>query len=149
VSEPQYRSRPARARWIIVTVLAGLGAVIGALAYAGSVVLSDEWGRSQIDLVESFTKASPNPDWPYLDASDRTAEVCGSRVNCVQAVRSEYVTVLKFHSVEEARKYTETLGPDGVQIDPLVVHFDGIPLSAVTRADIVHTLSNINVDFPD
>lgn len=147
--ELHHTKRPAPARWIIVAVIAALVAVLGTAAYAVSVLFSDEFARSQIDLID-FTTASPNPDWPYLDdATDRTSEVCGSQVDCVQAVGNEYLTLLKFDSVKAAREYTETLGSDGVQVDPLVIHFDGTPLSTETREDIVYSVSNINVTHRD
>ena len=67
----------------------------------------------------------------------------------VQAVGNEYLTLLKFSHVEEARRYAETLGPDGHQIDPLVLHFNGKPLSAPTRDEIIAGVSGINVSSPD
>lgn len=116
--------------------------------------LSDAWSRGQIDLL-TFTPDSPNPnwssnpDWPYLDATDLTSEVCGSEVHCAQAVGNEYLSLLKFGSVGAASDYAETLGTDAVQIDPLVVHFDGTELSAEDREGIIYTLSNINASSPD
>ena len=56
---------------------------------------------------------------------------------------------LKFSNVEEARRYAETLGPNGHQIDPLVLHFNGKPLSALTRDEIIAGVSGINVSSPD
>lgn len=135
-----------RARVIVVATLV---VVVGAVAWAASVVLSDAWGRSQIDLVQSFTTADPDPDWPYLDAGDRTAAVCGPQVRCVQAVGNEYLTLLKFGSTDDARQYASTLASDAVQIDPLVVHFDGTPLSPVVRQQVVEAVAGINVASPD
>ncbi len=131
--------------------MASLG-IVGAVVSTGCsdpVSASDAWSRAQIDLVGSFTTRSANPDWPYLDATDLTAQVCGSEVDCVQAVGNEYLTLLKFGGLGAASDYAETLGADAVQIDPLVVHFNGTELSAETREDIVYTLSNINASSPD
>lgn len=105
--------------------------------------------RGQIDLVGMFTTASSASDWSYLDAVDRTSSTCGPVTNCVQAVGSEYVTVLKFASVEDAARYAGTLGPRGAQIDPLVVDFNGKQLTAAQRSDAIKTLSGINADSPD
>ncbi|WP_394276910.1 hypothetical protein, partial [Luteococcus sp.] len=106
------------------------------------------WSRSKIDLVDTFARRAPNPDWPYLDTEDRTAQACAAPVNCVQAVGNEYLTLMKFASVDEARRYSETLGSDGRQIDPLVVHFDGTPLPQATRDEIVAGVSGINASSP-
>ncbi len=82
--------RPAgggRPLWlVIVLVLILMALAVIGVAYLTTTVLSDAWSRGQIDLVDSFTRGTPNPDWPYLDAEDRTAQVCAPPVNCVQAV---------------------------------------------------------------
>ena len=75
-------------------------------------------------------------------------QVCGAPVNCVQAVGNEYLTLMKFRTVDEARRYAETLGSEGRQIDPLVLHFDGTPLPLATRDEIVAGVSGINASSP-
>lgn len=143
-------AEPAAPRRVI---LAAAGVVlvvlVGAVVWVASMVVSDAWGRSQIDLVERFTSGDPAPDWPYLDAVDRTAAVCGSQLRCVQAVGNEYLTLLKFSNVDDARRHASTLGSDGVQIDPLVIDFDGLPLSPAVRQEIVEGVSGVNASSPD
>lgn len=81
--------RPAGGRplWLVIALASILIALVGiGVAYLATTVLSDAWSRGQINLVDSFTSGTPNPDWPYLDAEDRTAQVCAPPVNCVQAV---------------------------------------------------------------
>lgn len=146
--------RPKRLGFLPRTVRvagASLGIVVAVVVAGCSelVSMSDAWSRGQIDLVESFTTQNPNPDWPYLDATDLTSQVCGSEVDCVQAVGNEYLTLLKFDGVAAASDYTETLGTDAIQIDPLVVHFNGTQLSNETREEIVYSLSNVNASSPD
>lgn len=126
--------------------LAGVALMLAA-SLGGCV--SNAASRGQIDLVAMFTTGSPDPGWPYLDATDRTRSTCGPVTNCVQAVGSEYVTVLKFASVEDAARYAATLGSRAVQIDPLVVDFNGKLLTAAQRSDVVKALSGINADSPD
>lgn len=137
-------------RWSVIALVATLAV----LAVAGTVhvtttLLSDAWSRGQIDLVDRFTREPPNPDWPYLDAADRTARVCVPPVTCVQAVGNEYLTVMKFATVDETRRHAETLGPDGRQIDQLVLHFNGTPLPPGTREEIVAGVSGINASSPE
>ena len=148
--------RPKRPGFTVRIAAASLG-IVTAVVVAGCGELnplSDAWSRARIDLL-TFTPDSPNPDWspdpdfPYLDANDLTSEVCGSEVNCVQAVGNEYLTLLKFGSVDAASDYAEILGADAAQIDPLIVHFNGTELSAETREGIIYTLSTINASSPD
>lgn len=146
---PARRAFPARAARTLPVSLLVIAATVFSTGCGVQNVFSNAWSRGQIDLVERFTTASPDPDWPYLDASDRTAEVCGPKVSCVQAVGNSYLTVLKFGDVESARDYAKTLGSDAAQIDPLVVHFNGTPVDTKTREAIVHTLSNINASSSD
>lgn len=120
--------------------------LVAALTFVGACALSscsDAWSRSQIDLT-SFV-GSTNADWPYLDAAEVTAEECPS-LGCEQAVRSRYVSILKFPSVDAARRFAE--GCDCHQIDPIVVRFDGEPVAEDVRREIIHTLSNINAEDP-
>ena len=56
---------------------------------------------------------------------------------------------MKFGSVGAATDYAEIVGTDAVQIDPLVVHFDGTELSRETREGIIYTLSSDNASSPD
>lgn len=112
--------------------------------------LSDAWSRGQIDIVEMFTKGPQDPDWPYLnDMVDLTSQICDESVDCVQAVGNGNLNLLKFETLDQARDYTESLGEDGVQIDPLVVHFTNASLTQAQRDDIVHGLSDINVSSGD
>ena len=139
-----------RHRWPLAALALAIVVLVGVVAVnLTTTLLSDAWRRGQIDLVDAFTGGEVHPSWPYLDAQDRTAQVCALPVNCVQAVGNEYLTLLKFSNVEEARRYAETLGSDGHQIDPLVVHFNGAPLSAPTRDEIIAGVSGINVSSPD
>ena len=123
--------------------------VAGTVAWAAAVVLSDAWGRSQIDLVERFAGGDADRQWPYLDAVDRTEAVCVTRTGCVQAVGNEYLTLLKFGSVDGARQYAKARGAASVQVDPLVIDFDGRQLSPQVRQEIVDVVSGINVSSPD
>ena len=94
--------RPAAGRplWLVITLVSILMALAGiGAAYLTTTFLSDAWSRGQINLVDRFTRGTPNPDWPYLDAEDRTAQVCGAPVNCVQAVGNE-PGVLPTHLIE-------------------------------------------------
>lgn len=110
---------------------------------------SDAWSRGQLDIVELFTKAPPNPEWPYLDAVDLTSQVCGVEFECVQAVGNSYLTLYKFANLDDARAYAETLGEAGVQIDPLVINFVDASLSQQHRDEIVYTLSTMNASSGD
>ena len=147
--------RPTRPGFTVRIAVASL-AIVTMVTVSGCalVSMSDAWSRAKIDLL-TFTPDSPDPswssdpEWPYLDATDLTAEVCGSEVDCVQAVGNEYLTLLKFGSVGAATDYAEILGTDAVQIDPLVVHFDGTELSTETREGIIYTLSSDNASSPD
>lgn len=138
-----------RQRWLLTALASAIVVLVGVVAVnLTATLLSDAWRRGRIDVVARFTGGEVDPSWPYLDAQDRTAQVCPP-VNCVQAVGNEYLTLLKFSNVEEARRYAETLGPNGHQIDPLVLHFNGTPLSAPTRDEIIAGVSGINVSSPD
>lgn len=148
--------RPKRPGPTVRVAVASL-AIVTAVAVSGCVdfvAMSDAWSRGQIDLL-TFTADSPNhdwspdPDWPYLDATDLTSEICGPEVDCVQAVGNEYLTLLKFGSVGAAADYAEFWDADAVQIDPLIVHFNGTELSTEEREDIVRTMSGINASSPD
>ncbi len=138
-TRPGFTVRIAVASLAIVTMVTVPGCAL--------VSMSDAWSRAKIDLVESFTTGSH--DWHYLNSTDLTSEVCGSEVDCVQAVGNEYLTLLKFGSVGAATDYAEIVGTDAVQIDPLVVHFDGTELPTEEREGIIYTLSNINASSPD
>ncbi len=81
--------RPAgeRSLWLVSALASILMALVSiGIAYLTTTVLSDAWSKGQINLVDRFTRGAPNPDWPYLDAEDRTSQVCAAPVNCVQAV---------------------------------------------------------------
>lgn len=151
MSESRCSTRPTYATRMGKAALASIAIATATLVAGCSGITSamDAWSRGQIDLVERFTTASPTPEWPYLDASDLTSQVCGSEVNCVQAVGNDYLTLLKFADVDAARDYAETLGLDGVQIDPLVIHFSDTELSPEARDEIVYTVSNINASSAD
>lgn len=110
----------------------------------GLVSCSNAASRAQIDL-QQFVK-NHDKDWPYLNAVDITADECQG-TGCVQAVKSAYVSLLKFDSAKEAAHFAE--GCDCQAIDPLVIRFDGKAVSTETRRDIVNTMSNINADSPD
>ncbi|GAA2450767.1 hypothetical protein [Agromyces soli] len=110
---------------------------------------SDAQSRAQIDLVEAFVDRPADPDWPYLDAVDVTASTCTGNVTCQQAVQSDYVTVLKFASVDDAYEYAAALGGDGVQIDPLVIGFRDDTLTTEQRLAIIQSVSGINASSPD
>ena len=140
--------RPMRPCFTVRIAVASL-AIVTMVTVSGCalVSMSDAWSRAKIDLVESFTTGSY--DWHYLNSTDLTSEVCGSEVDCVQAVGNEYLTLLKFGSVGAATDYAEIVGTDAVQIDPLVVHFDGTELPTEEREGIIYTLSNINASSPD
>ena len=139
-----------RQRWPLAALALAIVVLVGVVAvHLATTLLSEAWCRGRIDVVARFTGGEGHPSWPYLDAQDRTAQVCAPPVNCVQAVGNEYLTLLKFSNVEEARRYAETLGSDGHQIDPLVVHFNGAPLSAPTRDEIIAGVSGINASSPD
>lgn len=141
--------RPGLLRRTVKIAVASLG-IVTAVVVAGCGELnpmSDAWSRGQIDLVESFTTGSH--DWNYLNSTDLTSEVCGPEVNCVQAVGNDYLTLLKFDDVDAATDYAQSWGTDAVQIDPLVVHFDGTELPTEEREGIIYTLSNINASSPD
>lgn len=110
---------------------------------------SDAWSRGQLDIVEMFTKAPPDPEWPYLDAVDLTTHVCGVELDCVQAVGNSYLRLYKFDNLGDARVYAEALGEVGVQIDPLVINFVDASLSQRHRDEIVYTLSTMNASSGD
>lgn len=128
--------------------------VVASLAVASTALISgcsqlyaasDAYTRGQLDLVETFTgEREPGQEWYYLDGADKTAEICGPQTNCVQAVGNEYLTLLKFENVADAADYTATLGSDGVQFDPLVINFNGIPLPAKEREGVIYTFSTFN-----
>ena len=66
----------------------------------------------------------------------------------MQAAGNEYPTLLEFKNIAGAADHTETLGEDGVRIDPLVIDFDATSLPAEAREEIVYTMSNINASSP-
>jgi hypothetical protein len=132
---------------LLVAVVAVVALELGGCQYLSAEEF-DKYGRSQLDLL-ALTKAEKNPDWPYLDVSDVTEEVCGPVTDCVQAVRSEYITWTKFRSIEEAARYAKGLGKNGEQLDPLVINFDGKPVTAEQRKEIVEGVSGINASSPD
>lgn len=125
-------------------------ALSGMLVITGVGVLSgcsDAWSRAQIDLVSSFVDYHDDDEgWPYLNAVDITALEC-AEVGCEQAVQSPYVSVLKFPSVSAAAEFEK--GCDCYAIDPIVVRFDGTPVSEKERRDIIYSLSNINAGSAD
>lgn len=123
-----------------------LTATLLTLCLAGC--FSDAQTRAQIDLVEVFSSSS-DPDWPYLDAEDNTAELCQGSTKCVQAVRNQYLSILKFASVTEAASYVSSCDCDAHQVDPIVVVFDGQPLDDSLKESIVDGVKGIHVDFPD
>ena len=138
MSEVPGSANRRRQRWPLAAAALALAIVVlvGVVAVnLTATLLSDAWRRGRIDVVARFTGGEVDPSWPYLDAQDRTAQVCAPPVNCVQAVGNEYLTLLKFSNVEEARRYAETLGPNGHQIDPLVLHFNGTAISPHSRRD--------------
>lgn len=139
---------PSRRRWL--ALWGAVGAVVLAVAVVAlaSALLSDEFSRSRLDLVANFTTQAPDPSWPYLDAQDRTGEVCG-KVGCLQAVGNEYLTLLKFRSSSEASAYAKAQGEAAQLIDPLVIHFDGRPMGAEKRAEVVETVNRINSSSED
>lgn len=116
-------------------------ALISAL---GITACSDAQSREQIDL-NQFTK-DHDKNWPYLNAVDATSSEC-NKSGCIQAVKSDYVTVLKFPSVKDAAQFAAKC--DCHAIDPLVIRFDGKHMSDETRKEIINTLSNINAGSPD
>jgi hypothetical protein len=121
---------------------------------AGTAVLtgcSDAWSRGQLDLL-SFTNPERHndpPDWTYLDARDVTDEVCGPVTDCVQAVRSDYLTWSKFESVDDAARYAKKLGKQAEQIDPFVVDFDGKPVTDDQRKEIIEVVSGFYASSSD
>lgn len=138
-------------RTLGMALAAGVFASVLTLAgctYTGP--FSDAWSRGQIDIVVMFTQGLQDPDWPYFnDMVDLTSQTCGEGVDCVQAVGNDYFNLLKFKTLGQARVYTESLGEDGAQIDPLVVHFTNASLTQAERDDIVDLLSDIYVSSPD
>jgi hypothetical protein len=123
-------------------------ALLGGTVLLAGCANDNAASRGQIDLIASFTKTA-DTNWPYLNSHDTTASICGPITNCVQAVSSDYVTVLKFRSPTEARAYVDSLGTSGVQVDPLVIHFDGKATSDQARQEVVDAVSSINADSPD
>ncbi|WP_232547832.1 hypothetical protein [Propioniciclava soli] len=151
MSEEQLGQHPKR-RWVLPLALVAVIMVggFGIVRLSSALVTwSDASNRGKLDLVAEFVNSEPNPDWPYLDTEDRTAQVCAAPVDCVQAVGNEYLTLLKFDDVDQARRYADSLGPDGHRIDPLVLHFDGTPVTAQAREEVIATVSGINASSPD
>ena len=57
--------RPAAGRplWLVITLVSILMALAGiGAAYLTTTFLSDAWSRGQINLVDRFTRGTPNPD---------------------------------------------------------------------------------------
>lgn len=121
------------------------------MALATALLLTgcdDAWSRGQLDL-NVFTSEHYNYEGSYFFSVDVTDEVCGPVTDCVQAVRSDYFTWTKFASVESAGRYAKKLGNRGVQIDPLVLDFDGAPVSEAEREEIIEVASGFNASSPD
>ncbi len=113
-------------------------------SFAGLTACSDADTRAQIDL-QDFVKGA-DTEWEYLAAKDITDKECPD-TGCDQAVQSPYVSILKFPSVDKAETFAK--GCDCHQIDPLVIRFDGKPVSEKDRRAIIDTLSNINAGSAD
>lgn len=101
--------------------------------------------RSDLDLVEAFVERDDDVDWPYLDSVDVTGDVCVGEITCVQAVRSEFVTVLRFAAASQAQYYTAALGGQGAQLDSLVIEFRDGDLSVEQRLEVIRAVAGMHV----
>ncbi|WP_435298919.1 hypothetical protein [Timonella sp. A28] len=123
---------------VLIVVLVAACGILGLIATSDYF---DASARAKIDLVELAEDS--RRDWVYLDAVDVTDDVCPD-LGCVQAVKSPYVSVLKFPTALKALDYER--GCDCHAISPIVVHFDGKQVTGEERRDIIYTLSSINAE---
>lgn len=118
------------------------------LALAISLVgCSDASTRSTIDL-EKF--AEYQDEWTVQHGIVvATDDICTESVPCVQAIRGNHFSVLKFRTLRDAEEHVESLGDEGHQIDPLVIEFTAGELSSAEREDVIYTFSNLNASSAD
>jgi hypothetical protein len=128
-------------------VTAGLvvGTAVGALAmYVGS----DDFrygGRDHIDLHswveadDSWTRATmPGAAWA-------TDELCGAEVPCVQAVRSDTLTMYRFEDRDDAAAAARGYAGEGYLSGWIVVQFEPGGLTASERSEFAGYLDCVNV----
>ena len=74
------------------------------------------------DVVAAFTA---DADLPVTNPRDITADACATNDACVAAVRSEEISIYRFESPNEAKKFAVTLGENGHQSDWIVLEYPG------------------------
>ena len=131
-------------RWGAAVAGAAVGAVVGAAVVH---LLGDlqYGGREHIDL-GSWVEADdawtrdlmPGARWA-------TDELCGSDLPCIQAVRSETLTMYRFDDREDAVAAARDLAGEAYLSGWIVVHFESGALTAEERREFAYGLDCINV----
>lgn len=119
------------------SLLISRGIAVALAAFVGFTGCSGPDTNKNVDLT-TFV-GQEEEAWPYLNARDITDEEC-PKVGCVQAIRSDYVSVLKFDSVEAATDFAG--GCNCETADYMVVRFDGLIVTESTKRDIVEAVRN-------
>ena len=126
----------------IVVWSVGLGAVAAVGLFFWALYFYD--GRQDIDLGSWVGPQSaydremmPNPRWA-------TDELCGPELPCIQAVRSDTLTMYRFEHRELAVAHAEALGEDGYLTGWITVRYEPGGLSAEQRTEFEYGISCIN-----
>ena len=128
-----------------MSAAAVVSTAVGALAmYLGSDDFS-YGGRAHLDLdtwvgaEDSWTRtAMPGAAWA-------TDELCGTDLPCVQAVRSDTLTMYRFEDRDDAVAAARGYAGEGHLSGSIVVRFEPDGLSAAERSEFSGYLDCINV----
>lgn len=133
----------------VVVVVAGLMLVaIAAVFYlfGGNPLRGGIQGliepRSAMTIDDVLAGFESLPGLPVTDSAYVTEDVC-PEVGCIQALRSDEVSVYKFADRDDAAKFTKTLGADGYQSDWVVLEYDDARSNNVAQLSYANTVDGM------
>ncbi len=139
-NDGMFKGVPARAWWVLALCVGMPLAVVAVLAYL--IVFYD--GRQDIDLgrwvgpQSSYDREMmPNPRWA-------TDDLCDDALPCIQAVRSDTLTMYTFDDREDAVAAAASFGDDGYLTGWIAVRYERGALTASQRSSFEYGISCIN-----
>ncbi len=113
---------------------------VGAMALVMLGIISTVWWTAGgVEVFAQRTVGDLLAASPELDPIEATSQLCGDPV-CVEGWRTNFGSYLRFESRGEAEYWATLLGPEGVQLDTVVLDMRGHDLTFEQRRKAIDVL---------
>ena len=113
-------------------------ALVAAVGLSGCQALLEP--RSTMTVDDVAAGFAEMDDLPFTDPELATDELCTDDVGCAAALRADEVTIYQFDDRDDASRFAESLGNDGIQSDWIVLEYPGAAADTDTAYSSYATL---------